>query len=1180
MSGNDSAAAGLEDEDDPSVTRFRRSKEIFLAVRGLQGIEREDAMARLCGSDEALREMVEKLLRGDGRPLPVESLADDIRAAQSSTMGLNPADSAQTVLSPKELSELDGSRIGRYKLLERIGEGGFGLVFLAEQVEPVRRRVAVKIIKLGMDTRQVVARFEAERQALALMDHPCIARVLDGGSTVTGRPYFVMELVKGLPITEYCDLHRLGLRERLKLVVQVCEALQHAHQRGVIHRDIKPSNVLVADVDGVPTPKIIDFGIAKATSGRLTERTIYTEMRQMIGTPAYMSPEQAGQSEQDVDTRTDVYAAGVLLYELLTGATPFDMQRLASAAYGEVQRIIREEDPPRPSTRVGTKPETLATVAERRATAPTKLGSAIKGDLDWIVMKAMEKDRRRRYDSAGSMGADIGRYLSGYAVEAAPPGRLYLTSKFVRRNRGPVIAGLLVTLALVAGLIGTSLGFFNANRQRDEARREQYLASVQAASALLANNQPSLAIERLNSCDSKLRGWEWQWLMSNTDLSVASFEEPTTRFNGLAVSPDSMRFAAYGSGTSVVVRSAPLGQRICELAGHVVDIHVAAFDPAGTKIATADAIGGVRLFDATSGKLLFKYDGHTQIIWGMAFSPDGSLLCTAARDNTARIWDTRDGRQVHVLTEHTGWVNWASFSPDGSRVVTSSDDGTAIVWEVSSGRRLMTLSGHTGFAGNATFSPDGSRISTSDSACVLRLWDAHSGELAATLRGHADHTGHVWCTQFSHNGRLLLSASADGTARLWDVASGSPLQVLRGHTGAVKDAVFSRDGTRVVTGAQDRTAIVWDVATGDRIGTMVGHANEVRGARFTDDDRMIATCSYDGSVRLWDAVGTRYASATILTLAAFRGSFDPRGERFVVGLQSQIAAIYSLSGEFLFSLQGHTNFLLDAVYSNDGARIVTASADRTARVWDAASGECLLTLQGHAGDVTRACFSADGRRIATASADSTSKLWDAKSGECLATFAGKCGPLDWVEFDPTGRTIVVASTDGTARIWDVQTAKEIYILSGHTKGCTSAVYSPDGTRILTSSRDATVKAWNAADGTLISTLVSDASECSMVRYHPDGTRIVVSSSDGSAKIFDPAREVMIAQVQGHREGLFSCEFSPDGESLLTIAGDFNTRIWHTTPYRERYPAIRAERARVEKAAATRGPDPQAAAESK
>jgi serine/threonine protein kinase/tetratricopeptide (TPR) repeat protein len=451
---------------------LERASEIFFAVRGLGLAGRDEAIESACGGDVKLRELVMLLLRGADAPMPIEGLADDIRAAADRVGGEASVGS-------------DGDRIGNYRLISRIGEGGFGVVYEAEQERPVRRRVALKVIKLGMDTRQVVARFEAERQALALMDHPNIAKVFDAGATATGRPYFVMELVKGLPATRYCDEQKLGIRERLEIVAIVCDALQHAHQKGVIHRDIKPSNVLVATIDGKVVPKIIDFGIAKATSARLTEKTIFTEFRQMVGTPEYMSPEQAGQSAEDVDTRTDVYAIGVLLYELLTGATPFDSERMRSAAYGELLRIIREEDPPRPSTRVGSMMSThagvIAAVATERSTVPARLSTLMRGELDWIVMRAMEKNRLRRYESAGALGADIRRYLSGDAVLAAPPSRGYQMRKFVARNRGVVLATGAVGLALLAGAIGFAWQARSAQRERDAATAERNRAVLAEA---------------------------------------------------------------------------------------------------------------------------------------------------------------------------------------------------------------------------------------------------------------------------------------------------------------------------------------------------------------------------------------------------------------------------------------------------------------------------------------------------------------------------------------------------------------------------------------------------------------------------------------------------------------------------------------------------------------------------
>ncbi len=396
--------------------------------------------------------------------------------------------------------EQPGAVIGDYKLLQQLGEGGFGTVWLAAQYEPVQRKVALKIIKLGMDTREVIARFEAERQALAMMDHPHIARVLDAGATDSGRPFFVMELVKGEPVTEYCDRNQVSVEDRLALFVQVCQAVQHAHTKGIIHRDLKPSNVLVSTQDGKPHAKVIDFGIAKATASKLTEKTIFTAQQQLIGTPEYMSPEQA-EGSLDIDTRTDVYSLGVLLYELLTGSTPFEGATLRTGAYVEIQRIIREKDPPRPSVRLATL-VTLNNVAAQRHSEPRQLTSMLKGELDWIAMKAIEKDRQRRYETASALAADVERYLRGDAVSAAPPSRVYQLRKFVRRYRHAVSAAALVMLALILGVAGTSLGLIEARRQGREAQAaretaERRLAQLQMGTDLLTGIFADLDLQRV-----------------------------------------------------------------------------------------------------------------------------------------------------------------------------------------------------------------------------------------------------------------------------------------------------------------------------------------------------------------------------------------------------------------------------------------------------------------------------------------------------------------------------------------------------------------------------------------------------------------------------------------------------------------------------------------------------------
>jgi serine/threonine protein kinase/tetratricopeptide (TPR) repeat protein len=415
----------------PEESIFAQALEITSAA------ERAAFLDRACGHDQALRAAVEALLRTEERSGDLLDLPENVPFT--------------TDLPAREGS---GTFIGPYKLLEPIGEGGMGTVWMAEQTDPIQRRVAVKVVKEGMDSRQVLARFEAERQALAVMEHPHIAKVLDAGKTSSGRPYFVMELVKGKPITNYCDEKCLGVQERLVLFGDVCRAVQHAHQKGIIHRDLKPSNVLVAPYDGKPVVKVIDFGVAKATGQRLTDKTLFTGFGALVGTPEYMSPEQAEINNQDVDTRSDIYSLGVLLYELLTGSTPLTRKRIKEAAILEVLRVIREEEPPRPSTRLSESKDSLPSISAQRQTEPAKLTKLVRGELDWIVMKALEKDRNRRYETANGFAADVERYLADEPVQACPPSAWYRFRKFARRNRAALATASVVAASLIAGVVG------------------------------------------------------------------------------------------------------------------------------------------------------------------------------------------------------------------------------------------------------------------------------------------------------------------------------------------------------------------------------------------------------------------------------------------------------------------------------------------------------------------------------------------------------------------------------------------------------------------------------------------------------------------------------------------------------------------------------------------------------
>ena len=511
-------------------TETTREQELFDAAMAMANpAERDAFLDRACDGDPNLRGRVAKLLAAHTRSESFfqECISDIATVVQE----MPPVSEADSFLKLSE--EMVGTSVGRYKLLKTLGEGGCGVVYLAEQEEPVRRRVALKIIKLGMDTRSVIARFDAERQALAMMDHPNISKVLDAGATETGRPYFVMELVDGVKITKYCDDNHLTVVERLNLFVQICQAIQHAHQKGVLHRDIKPSNILITLHDGVPVPKVIDFGIAKVIEGRLTEDTACTSAGQLIGTPAYMSPEQADMSSLDVDTRTDIYSLGVLFCELLTSRTPFDQKTLVQSGLEEMRRTLREDEPPRPSTLLTSLPGAeLTVIAAHRRADPLKLIRSLKGELDWIVMKALEKDRRRRYETANALAMDIRRYLNDEPVLACPPSRIYRLQKLAMRNKVVFASGLIVLMTLIAGLGISTRFYFKERKGRIEQARLRQMAEQARADELQLQNVVD-AREKITQAGVLLSHGAMEQADALVDSIPADLLSPSTEATGV-----------------------------------------------------------------------------------------------------------------------------------------------------------------------------------------------------------------------------------------------------------------------------------------------------------------------------------------------------------------------------------------------------------------------------------------------------------------------------------------------------------------------------------------------------------------------------------------------------------------------------------------------------------------------
>ncbi len=1161
---------------------------IFIAaLHELDPARRAALLSRACGEDRALRGRVEELLReqeqlGSFLERPAGAPGDTgpflpTPADQVPPSALHEPNHAEHAAWPAAAGEGPGGVIGDYKLLEQIGEGGFGIVFMAEQTQPIRRKVALKVLKPGMDTRSVVARFEAERQALALMDHPNIAQVYDGGETVTGRPYFVMELVRGVPITDFCDQNQQGVRERLELFVRVCQAVQHAHQKGIIHRDIKPSNVLVTLHEDKPTVKVIDFGIAKATGQQLTDKTLFTGFAQMIGTPLYMSPEQAQMSGLDVDTRSDVYSLGVLLYELLTGTTPFDRERLRKVDYDELRRIIREEEPARPSTRISTLGQAATTASVKRRSDPKRLSQLFRGELDWIVMKALEKDRNRRYESASAFAADVERYLRDEPVLACPPSVSYRLGKFLRRNRGPVLAVAIVVLLLVAGVAGTSVGLVQAveeSEQKEEAllatekERDQKEEALRKETAALQKEKEALqtvtterdAKEQARKDEAAARARETrrrkeaerllhasrlsQTLSHWEEGNVAAAREKLHEVLGLRLDDDQETHDTweYRYLNTTINHH---GQRT--FLGHTDAATSVAFSPDGKRIASAGGTavrtvrGQVAVWDAETGRVLLTLGGHTAGVTSVAFSPDGKYLGSASgesgRSGQVKVWDAATGQPLWEL-KHPQMVNSVAFSPDGKMLASGCSDWAVRLWDPATGKEVRTIMPGEGrnhpFVEAVAFSPDGKHVASVGDTDTVAVWETATGKDVWHSEGKGlDPPGRgVFAVAFSPDGKRLATGRENGTVKVWDAKTGKPLPMLQGHQGAVHGVAFSPDGMLLATASDDGTVRLWYPPTGQEVRRYQGHTSAVRGVAFSPDGRQLVSASFDRTVKVWNAAEGHQDARHLQGLPAggMSVAFSPDGKRLAaIGLAADAAARIPREVTVCDLVTGQT--LLKARAQTD-----ESPEPQVIRTFDSATGML--------GSVA---FSPDGKRLALGAGGRLGdpgrvEILDTATGKQIHNLKGHAREVVSVAFSPDGKYLASASHDETVKVWDPATGKELWTLKGHADFVKCVAFSPDGTRLASGGANGMVKLWDLASGRELRTLSGHTNIVMGLAFSPDGKRLASASWDRTIKVWQTEGEDLLT-LRGHFGGVMGVAFSPDGKRLASGSMDGTTRLW-------------------------------------
>ncbi len=1111
---------------------------LFAEAVQIDARARYEFIRRKCAGNDGLLRRLEELLH-----------------ASDTTDGLLDEVSQHQLLATKDVTggvsfpDATGQTIGNYKLLQKVGEGGFGVVYMAEQLRPVKRKVAFKVIKPGMDSKAVLARFEAERQALAMMDHSHIASVYDGGSTPEGRPYFVMELVKGVPITTYCDDNRLAINERLKLFVHVCEAIQHAHQKGIIHRDVKPANVMVTLHDGRPFVKVIDFGVAKAMHNELTEKTLFTAYGQMIGTPQYMSPEQAEMSGLDVDTRSDIYSLGVLLYELLTGTTPLEVEELRAAGLGGIQKLIKDKEAPRPSLRLSSAGERLTHLASQRSMHPGSLPKQIRGELDWIVMKALAKERERRYDTATSLADDISRYLDGDTVSASPPSAAYRWRKLIGRHKKVFIAMGATFSALALGLVLASWQWHRADNEMRRAEAEksrQEIVSKELDAALATQSRSTYeygmnaAYEAFNrgnrnrfmdvmgyldtEATLQFRGFEWDVIYPKyqelLDAGQRSVETSAT-VTSIAHHPNGEMVAIACNDGSVAFHDRatlePL-PRPADLRGKSL-----AFTPRGAFLIASDMV--VDDYFRDTGIQIWRCEDWRRLSWTaeegfdhpltIALSPDESFIGILSEDNrTIQVRRIDDGEIIgewgNATNEEDGFSPqnlW--FRPDGSLFVAGYEYGDlAIQHRTIEGllKRVVKASGHFYGLPRAVLSLDGTRIVTGDFDSGVHLWNVN--EVGIQYRGKitSDSPYFLGLKQ-----DMFCIGGSNQTVRLWDADRNEEVARIL-QTSLVTAVAVSPDNRELAIGTRSRAVEFWD-ATNLGQNTIAAARTSFPPLELLQSGHIVCAIDEAGvereTIRLWNPETDDKHKLWEVPKRTGAVAFSPKLEVIASASDDGTVRFKRLNGNGAPTElpRNHSDYHASIEFAPDGETLVAVSNQEDAKLWfwDLKTRQITLELDAPRTTMSLA-FHPRGDLLAVGSGDGPARdgelaIWDLRGPKPVRKRQPYPETVRALAFSPDGELLALTSqfSAGEVTVVDPETTSAVFPpIDAHANKVTALTFSPEGSRLITGGDDGFVRFWELEKGRRVGSLYLGG-RVRKLKVFADGHALVAYDEHGAVR---------------------------------------------------------------------------------